>query len=89
MKIKTTLFVALFMLLQVVLFAQSSKVIKGVVTDSKTKETLPGVTVLVEGTTIGATTNEKGEFSIKVEGEGKSLVVKFHKVVGLNNLALV
>ncbi len=77
MKIKTTLFVALFMLLQVVLFAQSSKVIKGVVTDSKTKETLPGVTVLVEGTTIGATTNEKGEFSIKVEGEGKSLVFSY------------
>ncbi len=38
----------MFTMLQGAVFAQS-KVIKGTIKDSKTNETLPGVTVLVEG----------------------------------------
>lgn len=63
----------LFLLLQVYVFAQS-RTIKGTVKDSKTSETLPGVTVLVEGTTIATSTNMDGQFSINVEGEDKKLV---------------
>lgn len=64
----------LFVLLQVAVFAQG-RVVKGTITDSKTKETLPGVTVLVEGTTVATSTNMNGEFTINVEGEGKKLVI--------------
>ena len=64
----------LFVLLQVAVFAQG-KVIKGTITDSKTKETLPGVTILVEGTTVATSTNMNGEFTINVEGEGKKLII--------------
>lgn len=63
----------LFVLLQVAVFAQG-RVVKGAITDSKTKETLPGVTVLVEGTTTATSTNINGEFTITVP-EGKKLVI--------------
>lgn len=74
MKRKNLLFSMLFVLLQVAVFAQG-RVVKGTITDSKTKETLPGVTVLVEGTTVATSTNMNGEFTINVEGEGKKLVI--------------
>ena len=73
MKIKKTLSVVIFILLHAAIFAQG-RIVKGTVKDSKTNETLPGVTVLVEGTTTAATTDVKGEFTINVEGEGKKLI---------------
>jgi len=72
MKTKNVIFTIMFILLQVAVFAQG-KMIKGVIRDSKTNETLPGVTVAVTGTNVATSTNEKGEYSINVEGEGKSL----------------
>nr|MBA3706814.1 carboxypeptidase-like regulatory domain-containing protein [Bacteroidota bacterium] len=74
MKTKNLLFTVMLVLLQVALFAQS-RTIKGTVKDSKTNETLPGVTVLVEGTTTATTTDVKGEYTINVEGEGKKLII--------------
>ena len=73
MKRQKVLFTFLFILLQVAVFAQS-RVIKGTVKDSQTNETLPGVTVVVYGSVVATSTNEKGEYSITVEGEGKKLV---------------
>ncbi len=64
----------MLVLFQIALFAQS-RTIKGTVKDSKTNETLPGVTVLVEGTTNATTTDIKGEYTINVEGEGKKLMI--------------
>src|ERR1035437_4455781 len=74
MKRKSLLFISLFVLLQAARFGQS-KVIKGTITDSKTNESIPGVTVLVEGTTTATSTDTKGEFSIKVDGKDKKLVI--------------
>ena len=68
------LLIIMFILIQGVVFAQT-RVIKGVVKDSKSGETLPGATVLVEGTTNGTVTNEKGEFTITVEGSDKKLII--------------
>lgn len=73
MKKKQLLFSMLFLLLQVYVFAQN-RTITGTVKDAKTSETLPGVTVLVEGTTIATSTNVEGKFSINVEGEDKQLI---------------
>ena len=74
MKRKIVLFSSLFMLLQVFAFAQS-RTIKGTVKDAKTNETLPGATVLVEGTTTGTNTDINGAYTLTVDGEGKKLVI--------------
>ncbi|HRG54260.1 MAG TPA: mucoidy inhibitor MuiA family protein [Bacteroidia bacterium] len=48
--------------------------IKGIVIDAKTHETLPGVTILIEGTTIATSTDINGNFSITRSANGKNLV---------------
>lgn len=51
--------------------------ISGVVID-KNGEVLPGVTILIKGTTIGTTTNEQGRFDMTLpDPEGKVLVFSF------------
>ena len=45
--------------------------IEGVATDKKSKETLPGVTVTIEGTTIGAAADIDGHFLIPNVKPGK------------------
>ncbi|MEZ4702401.1 MAG: TonB-dependent receptor [Rhodothermales bacterium] len=45
-------------------FAQGNAAIRGVVTDKSTGEPLPGASVFIEGTTLGAATNEEGEYQI-------------------------
>ena len=69
MKKKHLLLTMLILLFQVAVFAQG-RMVKGTVKDAKTNETLPGVSVVVEGTTSGTTTDAKGEFSINVDGTG-------------------
>lgn len=60
-------------------------VVKGVVRDVK-KQPIPGVTVLVKGTTIGVTTNADGEFSLSVPAvETSELMFSF---VGMKSLTL-
>ena len=51
-----------------------TRTISGRVTDQKTNEGLPGVTVLVKGTTNGASTNSDGAFSLAVPEAGGSLI---------------
>jgi hypothetical protein len=50
--------------------AQTGK-IEGIATDKKNKETLPGVTVTIDGTTIGATADIEGHFLIPNVKPGK------------------
>jgi outer membrane receptor protein involved in Fe transport len=45
-------------------FAGTTGKIAGIITDSQTGEPLPGVNVIIAGTTIGAATNIQGEFFI-------------------------
>jgi TonB-linked SusC/RagA family outer membrane protein len=56
-------------------FAQSSKSYSGSVSD-KMGNTLPGVTVMIKGTTNGTVTNIGGDFSINAEA-GDALVFSF------------
>ncbi|MEO6903568.1 MAG: SusC/RagA family TonB-linked outer membrane protein [Bacteroidia bacterium] len=74
MKIKKILFSILFLFFQVYVFAQS-RPIKGTVKDASSNETIPGVIVLVEGTTTATATDIYGAFSIIIDGEEKNLVV--------------
>ena len=51
--------------------------IKGVVKSAKDKEPLPGVSVVIKGTTIGASTDINGHYSIKVDSKDDVLVFSF------------
>ncbi|HOW32798.1 MAG TPA: TonB-dependent receptor plug domain-containing protein, partial [Bacteroidales bacterium] len=53
------------------------RTITGTVTDGLTKETLPGASVLVKGTTKGASTDINGKFSIGIAPTDNILVVSF------------
>ena len=57
-------------------FAQE-KAIKGKLTDSDTKESLPGVNILVKGTSRGTTTDANGEFQLVVANSDAVLVCSF------------
>lgn len=48
--------------------------VSGRVTDQKTGDALPGVTVLLKGTSNGASTNSDGSFSLSVPATGGTLV---------------
>ena len=54
--------------------AAQTRTVSGRVTDRKTGDGLPGVTVLLKGTTNGASTNSDGSFSLNVPPEGGTLV---------------
>lgn len=62
-----------FFLLAIPLFSQERLVREGVVTDKVTKETLPGVQVIVKGTYRGSVTDMDGIFKIEA-GNGETLV---------------
>src|SRR5690606_14026258 len=53
------------------------KTLKGRVTDGDTQTPLPGVSVVVKGTTRGTTTSETGEFQQTVEDNDQTLVFSF------------
>jgi hypothetical protein len=51
--------------------------ISGKVFDSETKEPLPFVPVLIKGTTVGATSDFDGNFSITTDKQGDSLIASY------------
>ncbi len=53
-----------------------SRVLKGTVT-SETGEPMPGVSILIEGTTTGVVSNVDGTYSISVPAQNKTLVFSF------------
>lgn len=69
-KRKVGLSILAMMSFSISLLAQSGS-IEGVATDKKNNEKLPGVTVIIEGTTIGASTDMDGHFSIHNIKPGK------------------
>lgn len=71
----SVLLLAVTLLLSGNVFAQVSK-ITGKVVDNSTKEALPGVSVVVKGTTIGAATDLDGNFTLQAE-QGSTLVFSF------------
>ena len=53
-----------FFLISNAINGQEVGIVRGVVRDSQTREVIPFVNVILEGTTKGSTTNDKGEFVI-------------------------
>lgn len=65
-----------FLFCSLAMFAQTFTV-KGKVLDKGNRETLPGASVLVEGTTTGVTTDIDGNFQLNVPDKNKKIVVSF------------
>jgi len=61
---KTIFFCFIFLFNITYIFSQGFGTVKGKVIDSQTREALPYVSVIVDGTIIGSSTNENGEFII-------------------------
>jgi len=55
----------MFLLMGIQINSQQSGLIMGKVTDATTKQPIPGVNVFLLGTTFGAATDDKGEYSIR------------------------
>ncbi len=72
---KKTKVILLLLLFPVLLFAQE-KVLTGIVTDGS-GESLPGVTVLIKGTTDGTVTNMDGKYTISNVAENTTLQFSF------------
>lgn len=68
------LFILLLLTTVQVVMAQAQK-ISGKVTDSKTGEGLPSVSVMLKGTKTGTTTNAKGEFSLSTDKKNGTLII--------------
>ncbi|GAB3537977.1 SusC/RagA family TonB-linked outer membrane protein [Pontibacter brevis] len=68
-------FVLVLTLLQQV-YAQS-RTVTGTVTDQATSQGLPGVAVIVKGTTVGTATGPNGSYTINVPANGSTLVFRF------------
>ncbi|RZM08890.1 MAG: SusC/RagA family TonB-linked outer membrane protein, partial [Pedobacter sp.] len=66
----------LLLLFSICTFGQS-RTVTGKITDSKTGETLIGVSVLIKGTTKGTATDNDGRFSIAVDNNSAVLVVNY------------
>lgn len=56
---------------------QQVRVVTGTVVDAQTQEALPGVSILVRGTTVGAATDLDGNFRLNVPATGQVLVVSY------------
>jgi len=51
--------------------------LKGIVTDGTTKESLPGVTVMIEGTTQGTVTDMNGEFTFSIDSAEYNIIFSY------------
>lgn len=70
------LFILVFVLGFGIAKAQDSR-ISGTVTDAQTGKTMPGVNILVRGTTTGTTTAKNGEYSLTVSSTEDTLSFSF------------
>jgi TonB-linked SusC/RagA family outer membrane protein len=71
-----TLSLMFFMAIGVSIWAQTME-ITGTVTSSEDGQPMPGVAVLVQGTTIGASTDAQGKYTLTVPANTKTLEFRF------------
>jgi TonB-linked SusC/RagA family outer membrane protein len=82
-KIMLLLAVGLFFGVQLS-YAQTRE-ISGVISNSQDGTTVPGASVVVDGTTLGTVTNIEGEFSLRIPEDAKRLIISF---VGLKTVSV-
>ena len=57
-------------------FAQE-RTVSGKVTDAETGDNLPGVNIIIKGTSVGTSTDATGSYSLTVSGDDAVLVFSF------------
>jgi TonB-linked SusC/RagA family outer membrane protein len=77
MRTKVQLIIALFWVLGGQLAWAQNRTITGRVVDQQSNQGLPGVTVLVQGTTVGTATDAGGNFTLDVPPNGTTLLFSF------------
>jgi TonB-linked SusC/RagA family outer membrane protein len=75
--IKFVMTVMLIFSMTILVNAQTGFTVKGTVSSSDGKETMPGVNVLIKGTTSGTATDIDGNFSIDVASQNSILIFSF------------
>ncbi|WP_375437710.1 SusC/RagA family TonB-linked outer membrane protein [uncultured Hymenobacter sp.] len=63
-------------------FAQTAQTVTGTILDATDRSPLPGVTVVVKGTTVGASTDPNGQFTLSLPAGSTTLVVSAVGYVG-------
>jgi Ca-activated chloride channel family protein len=76
MKTRIFILATLVLVLQAFAFTET-RMITGTVTSAEDGSALPGVNVILKGTTVGTATNDKGKYSIAVPASGGTLVFSF------------
>lgn len=74
---KIMLFLAVGLIMGVQLLYAQTREISGVVTNTGDGTTVPGASVVVQGTTLGTITNMDGEFTLQVPDDARALIVSF------------
>ncbi len=67
------------------LLAGTTGKIAGVVRDSRTKEPLPGVNIVVQGTALGASSSVDGRYVILNVAPGRHKILHLHRYLGRVN----
>jgi len=80
---KIALFSLMLLFMGIMIVKAQTKELTGTVTSSDDGSLIPGVSVLVKGTTLGTITNIDGEFRLKAPGDAKALVFSF---IGMKNV---
>ncbi len=80
---KFTLLLALMFFIGMQVALAQTRTITGTVTNAEDGSTIPGVSVVVKGTTYGTTTDLDGKYSLNVPADAKTLVFSF---VGMSTI---
>ena len=78
---KFTLFLALMIFIGMQVLQAQTRAITGTVTNADDGSTIPGVSVVVKGTTFGTTTDLNGKYSLNVLADAQALRFSF---IGMN-----
>jgi len=74
---KFLILICTFNFFNLFLFAQQ-KEISGIVLDGESKKPLPGATIIVKGTQVGAITDDNGKFKIHMPSGKDTIVISFY-----------
>lgn len=74
---KKIILLCVFSLLGITIINAQTRKITGVVTGSADGLSMPGVSIIVKGTSIGTSTDSEGKYSIPVSSDSKTLVFSF------------
>ncbi|MFW5756684.1 MAG: carboxypeptidase-like regulatory domain-containing protein, partial [Tangfeifania sp.] len=74
---KIALFLSMLLFMGIMAVSAQTKVLTGTVTSAEDGEPIPGVSIVVEGTTLGTVTDLNGDYTLQVPEDAQNLVFSF------------